>query len=776
MANKKVSQLVSKPSVLVTDLFPIADPTTGQLFKTTISDLGTAIGSGVSSVNTLVGAVVLDTDDIQELASPTNRWFTDTRARAAISGGTGISYNSGTGVITNAVTSGQIATALGYTPANGADYLPLAGGTMGGAIFGTIATFASSTSVTALGITLSGATGDGVKITHSAGRAFNIQSSGSGFGILINNETASTSAPFTIQKQGLDRITFTDAGAGSFASSLTANSFVKTSGTSSQFLKADGSVDSTSYQPTLTNPVTGTGTSGIVAKFNGTSTITDSIIYDNGTRVSIGANVTTSNTFTAVASTTSAYAVVAQASGAANGFWAVLSGTGEIFRGQTNGGSYFIVNNGGNAFLNGNLNIGDFGSTSFKLNVIGTANITGALSGTSATFTTGVSATNGYGFTSSLSTESITFSNSWFGGIDAIFQNSGNNNDFGIYLNGGTSTQAKFYITNGGNVGIGTAAPSRRLHIVSGQSSIPDVCVQGADVGQGWIGFGTTNDYGIQAGTDYTAMIFRANNAERMRITSGGAVLINQTSGNAAAAFEVTTLSGQTNTAVFNSTTTTAPQIYLRDAGGAGKAIIQSNSTIAFNNGSSFGETMRIGSDGYTKMSNAGTYYGSTFHEIRSNNTNNALQVSNTNSTPYGIWIHYPNSSVATTNYEFIYTANNTESKFIVWSNGSVINRTGSYGTISDVKFKENIVDATPKLGDLAKLKVRNFNLIGSSEKQIGFIAQEFEEVFPNMIDINTEKGTDGETYKSIKTSVLVPMLVKAIQELNDKVKTLENK
>jgi hypothetical protein len=275
MANKKVSQLTSKPAVNLTDLFLIADPTSGQAFKTTISDLGTAIGSGVSSVNTLVGAVVLDTDDIQELVSPTNKWFTDTRARAAISAGTGISYNSGTGVITNAVTSGQIATALGYTPANGANYLALAGGTMGGAITGTIATFASSTSVTALGITLSGASGDGVKITHSAGRAFNIQSSGSGFGILINNETASTSAPFTIQKQGLAVITLTDTGAGSFSSSLTANSFIKSSGTSAQFLKADGSVDSTAYLPLAGGTLTG-ALNGTSATFTGDLTISSS--------------------------------------------------------------------------------------------------------------------------------------------------------------------------------------------------------------------------------------------------------------------------------------------------------------------------------------------------------------------------------------------------------------------------------------------------------------------------------------------------------------------
>jgi hypothetical protein len=127
MANKKLNQLVSKPSLTSGDLFPIADATTGQLFKTTISALGTAIGSGVSSVNTLVGAVVLDTDDIQELASPINKYFTDLRARAAISAGTGISYNSGTGVITNAVTSGQISTALGYTPADDSLVVKLAG-------------------------------------------------------------------------------------------------------------------------------------------------------------------------------------------------------------------------------------------------------------------------------------------------------------------------------------------------------------------------------------------------------------------------------------------------------------------------------------------------------------------------------------------------------------------------------------------------------------------------------------------------------------------------
>jgi len=52
----------------------------------------------VTSVNGQTGAVVLTTTNIAE---GTNEYYTDARARAALSAGTGISYNSTTGVITN---------------------------------------------------------------------------------------------------------------------------------------------------------------------------------------------------------------------------------------------------------------------------------------------------------------------------------------------------------------------------------------------------------------------------------------------------------------------------------------------------------------------------------------------------------------------------------------------------------------------------------------------------------------------------------------------------
>ena len=103
-------------------------------------------------------------------------------------------------------------------------------------------------------------------------------------------------------------------------------------------------------------------------------------------------------------------------------------------------------------------------------------------------------------------------------------------------------------------------------------------------------------------------------------------------------------------------------------------------------------------------------------------------------------------------------------------SNGDVKNQNNSYGSLSDARLKENVTDATPKLDDLNKLRVVNFNLKEDPDKrkQIGLIAQEVEQVFPGLVD------TEGdEKIMSVKYSVLVPMLLKAVQELNAKVEAL---
>lgn len=129
---------------------------------------------------------------------------------------------------------------------------------------------------------------------------------------------------------------------------------------------------------------------------------------------------------------------------------------------------------------------------------------------------------------------------------------------------------------------------------------------------------------------------------------------------------------------------------------------------------------------------------------------------------------------------------------FAVNSNGNVQNSNNSYGSLSDAKLKENITDATPKLESLMRVKIRNFNLIAdeAKTKQIGVVAQELEEIFPSMIEehidytfesyvredgVTDSKGIPtGTVTKEVKYSVFVPMLVKAIQELNAKVTALE--
>ena len=117
----------------------------------------------------------------------------------------------------------------------------------------------------------------------------------------------------------------------------------------------------------------------------------------------------------------------------------------------------------------------------------------------------------------------------------------------------------------------------------------------------------------------------------------------------------------------------------------------------------------------------------------------------------------------------YVYSTVNSNFNFRVWSNGNTQNTNNSYGAISDLKLKENIIDATPKLAGINQVRIVNYNLIGEENKQIGVIAQELEQIFPGMVDESPDRDKEGNdlgTYtKSVKYSVFVPMLIKAIQE-----------
>ena len=272
------------------------------------------------------------------------------------------------------------------------------------------------------------------------------------------------------------------------------------------------------------------------------------------------------------------------------------------------------------------------------------------------------------------------------------------------FAEGGTEVAR---IDSNGNFGVGTASPVSLLDVRNGTGSVVTLGKTSAFAGgqSSYIKWqeGSTQlaDIGWDANNNEVRInnrvagftSFYTSNTERMRITSGGSLLV-----------------GSTN------------------------------------------ENGRL----YVEGSDAGNTFGAR----------------NTNAS-YAATVGFFGANRNTTNNSFwfidCYNFGAGSYKFRVADSGNVTNTNGSYGTISDVKLKENIVDATSKLDKVNQLQVRNYNFIGDDLKQIGFVAQEFEQVFPSLVDESVDKDVDGNdlgtTTKTIKTTVLIPILVKAIQE-----------
>ena len=131
-----------------------------------------------------------------------------------------------------------------------------------------------------------------------------------------------------------------------------------------------------------------------------------------------------------------------------------------------------------------------------------------------------------------------------------------------------------------------------------------------------------------------------------------------------------------------------------------------------------------------------------------------------------------------------------------IYEDGDIRNNNNSYGQQSDIKLKENIVDAGTQWDDIKNLKVRKFNFKASTgfdtHTQIGLIAQEAELVSPGLVKevkdrVKTEQisEVDGSTSykeslsetektKHVMYSVLYMKAIKALQEAMTRIETLE--
>ena len=127
-------------------------------------------------------------------------------------------------------------------------------------------------------------------------------------------------------------------------------------------------------------------------------------------------------------------------------------------------------------------------------------------------------------------------------------------------------------------------------------------------------------------------------------------------------------------------------------------------------------------------------------------------------------------ASANTTTTHNTYSTGAGAYRFYVGMGGTVYATNTTISAISDQRLKENVRDLDVGLDAVMALKPRKFDWKegkGQDKKDVrGFIAQEFEQVFPDLIDEWKDPAPEGEEpYKSVRQD-LIPVLVKAIQEL----------
>ena len=201
----------------------------------------------------------------------------------------------------------------------------------------------------------------------------------------------------------------------------------------------------------------------------------------------------------------------------------------------------------------------------------------------------------------------------------------------------------------------------------------------------------------------------------------------------------------------------------------------RANAPVVF--GTNNAERARITSGGYTKHSNDGTYFDATgaYHEFRQTANNMGLRLTSTVAGFTSMLVYGNTSTAAGTGFDMLNFEANGVGQFRVRGDGTIYAQNTTVQSISDARLKENVVTSAQGLDVITALRPVRYDWKaghGNDRKnQLGFIAQEVEPVFADAVD---EWEMDGETYKTVGPAALIPVLVKAIQELDTRLKALE--
>ena len=173
-------------------------------------------------------------------------------------------------------------------------------------------------------------------------------------------------------------------------------------------------------------------------------------------------------------------------------------------------------------------------------------------------------------------------------------------------------------------------------------------------------------------------------------------------------------------------------------------------------------ERMRILSGGSVCVNTTESQVDSTSRLIVATTTASGIAAEFTNNTSGTCTVAINNFGAATATLINWY-ANNNYRAAVTWNGTLVV-----YGTSSDARLKENITDAGSGLAKLADVKIRSFDWKESgAHTDFGVVAQELQSVAPEAVLVgkDNEDGSIKESW-SVDSSVLVPAMIKAIQEL----------
>jgi hypothetical protein len=403
-----------------------------------------------------------------------------------------------------------------------------------------------------------------------------------------------------------------------------------------------------------------------------------------------------------------------------------------------------------------------------------------------------------------------------------------------------TSGSERIRITPAGNVGIGTTAPLVKLNtfisddlsaiqiraetftsnVLSYTGIAPSILeyYRNADTG-----VDLTIQTKIGAAGSGGNIVFAPNSpsvnltpVERMRITKAGSVGIGTTSPNnrleirndvnGDLAFWINnragTASGTSNSIIFGGyrdaeDVYAVGKISVLHSGGSSGDLNHKGDMVFYTqaaNPSSLAERMRITGAGLVQITSAGSLTNSVqiypSAAANTSGTSAAVQINQSftvsmdtiSSVPYGVMGgDSANGGILFRTYNGGYAY-----RFYFYANGTAYNSTGTWGNNSDIKLKQDIVDASSQWDDIKSLNFKKYRLKKDVQNELnstdgfiapthfGLIAQDVEQTSPGLVEEIGDE--DGGTTKMLKTSVMLMKSVKALQEAMARIETLEER